>query len=657
MPCFFNVFSIVVVVSPNASGESSPAGMPAGELFIGLLLMTSTVFRHARTACKPVAMAVAICAAFPYSAFAQAKALEPVVVTATRAPQIAKDVLSDNIVITSEDIARSGHTSLADLLQGRRGIEIARNGGRGTNSSVYIRGTENRQNVVLIDGVRVGSATSGGATWANIPLSQVDRVEIVYGPLSSLYGADAVGGVVQIFTRKGSGPAAPTVSAGVGSYDRRNVEAGVSGSQSGFRYALSAAHERSDEFSATKPGAFGFNPDKDGYKSDSASGQFGFELAKGHELGLNFLRSRLESQYDASRNFDDRIISNLQTYAVSSRNRFLPNWSSQLQVGQSKDKTNSISVFPSRFDTTQTHVTWQNDVTVNTTDLLQMVLERRDEQVDSTTTALNRKRTTDSVAAAYQLKRGAHLASLSLRNDDSSQFGAYTTGNVAYGYRITGALRANASYGTSLRAPTFNELYFPGFGIPTNRPEKGKNAEIGLYYDDGTSQLTAVAFHNRITDLIVSTLPCPVTPENFAFGCAYNVNKALLAGVSLGAAQKLGNFTLNGSLDFQDPKDETTGRRLARRAKRHGTIGADYRAGATQAGAEIVFAGKRFDDPSNRNLLGGYGLLNLHASYDFARNWTLFGRWDNVLGKDYELARNYATAGSSVFVGVRYGLK
>ncbi len=621
--------------------------------------MTSSVTRPAPWASTP--LAIALCAAFSASAFAQTaqdKKLEPVLVTAARTPQIAREVLSDNVVITSEEIAKSGRTSLVDLLQRQRGIEITRTGGPGTASSVFLRGTDNKQNVVLVDGVRVGSSTSGGATWSAIPLSQIERVEIVYGPLSTMYGADAVGGVIQIFTKQGDGAPAPTVSAGVGSYATRNLEAGVSGSSGGFRYALRAAHERADSFSATKPGAFGFNPDKDGYDNDSASGQFGLQLAKGHEIGLSFLHSRLDSRFDSGATFDDRSKQRVATYGVYSKNRILPNWNSQLQLSQSVDKSTSDASFGhSVFDTTQKQISWQNNFTVGASDVLQLIAEQRKEEVDSSTPELIGARTTNSLAAAYQLRRDAHLAALSVRNDDNSQFGSATTGSVSYGYRLTNALRASANFGTSFRAPTFNDLFFPGFGIASNRPEKGRNADIGLYYEDGKSQYSAVYYRNRLSDLLVNTNVCPIEQATHPFGCAYNVNKALLTGVSLGASTLLGNFTVRGSLDLQDPKDETTGRQLARRAKRHGTLALEHNAGKLSSGGELIFSGKRFDDTSNRNNLGGYGVLNLFASYGFAPNWSLFGRWNNVLNKKYELARNYNTAESNLFVGVRYGMR
>ncbi len=589
----------------------------------------------------------------------------PVVVTATRTPQSAFNVLSDNTVITAEDIAHSGQTSLVGLLQQQRGIEITMAGGPGTSSSVFLRGADNKQSIVLIDGVRIGSSTLGGATWSSIPLPQIDHIEVVYGPLSSLYGADAIGGVVQIFTKKGDGPPRLTASAGYGSYATRSLDASLSGATGGdhsLRYAISAAHEASDGFSATKPGNFSYNPDKDGYKRDSASGQFGYALATDQEVGFNFLHSRLNAQFDSGTSpYDARSIQQLENYALYSKNRLTSNWTSSLQLSRTADKsgtdTRAVATGKSQIDTTQTDLSWQNDIVLGT-DVLQLLAERRKEQVDSTSTpALIGERVTNSIAASYQLKRGPHLATASLRNDNSSQYGSHTTGAIGYGYRFTNALRANASAGTSFRAPTFNELYFPGFGVATNKPEKGRNAEAGLYYDDGQTQANAVYYHNRVRDLLVTAAVCPADPAAHPFGCAYNVDHALLTGITLGAGTKLGNFTLRGSLDLQDPRDETTDKLLVRRARQHGTAALTYNAGAVQSGVELVLSGKRYDDSVNKNVLGGYSLLNLYANYDFAPGWSLFGRWNNVTNKNYELAKNYATAGSSVFVGIRYAMK
>jgi vitamin B12 transporter len=621
--------------------------------------MPLAIFKAARPS-RPLAIVSALVAVFSGTAQAQVKTLEPVVVTATRTAQVAADALSDTVVITADEIARSGDQSLVDLLQRQRGIEIARNGGRGASASVFIRGADNRQNIVLIDGVRTGSSTTGGANWSAIPLSQIDRIEIVYGPLSSLYGADAMGGVVQIFTKKGQDGVTPTAAATVGSYGTRTIEAGLSGTVQRFRFAASASHEEAEGFSNKKPGAFGYNPDRDGYMKDSANGQLGFELAKGHELGLSFLRSRLDSEYDNKATFDDHTVQRLENYALTSKNRLSANWTSNLQVARAYDKIKNFTTTQSFFNTRQTHFSWQNDINLRAADLLQFVLERRHEEVDSSTAAINRQRTTRSAALAYQMKRGAHLASFSLRNDDNSQFGSQSTGSIGYGYRITSALRANASLGTSFRAPTFNELYATSgafnFGVPTNQPEHGRNAEVGLQYEFGDARWSATYFHNRITDLIVRIAPCPL-PGYGPLGCPFNVNQGVLKGLSLAGSMRADKLIYRASLDLQDPKDETTGRRLPRRARTHGTLGLEYDAAGLTTGTELVFSSNRYDDAANKKRLSGYGLVNLYASYALAPNWSLFGRWNNVFDKNYELARGFATEGSSVFVGVRYAPK
>ncbi|MFC3109738.1 TonB-dependent receptor domain-containing protein [Undibacterium arcticum] len=629
--------------------------------------MTSVVSRHAIQALKPLAISFAVAAAFSVTASAQTTTstqdqVARVLVTASRTPVAAKDVLADNVVIGPEEIAQSGFTSIVDLLQQKRGIEISRTGGPGNVSSVFVRGAANAQSIVLVDGVRVGSSTTGAATWEAIPLSQIDHVEIVYGPLSSLYGSSAMGGVIQIFTKKGATGFHPSVSAGVGSYGTRNVEAGVSGGSAidgerNFHYAISAAHEQADGFSATKPaaGTFSFNPDKDGYDKDSVSGQFSVDLAKGHEIGLTLLQSRLNAQFDAGLGFDDRNVEKIENYSLYSNNQLLPNWHSKLQLAYGIDQTDTDASFgKSMIRTRQRQFGWQNDINLGS-DLLQLVAERREEKVDTDDGSVDGKRNTNSVAAAYQLKRDAHLASVSVRSDNSAQFGTHTTGSLAYGYHISSALRVNASYGTSFRAPSFNELYFPGFGVTSNKPEQGRNAEAGIYYEAGASHLSAVYYHNQINDLLVNTATCPVEQATHPFGCAFNVDKALLEGISLGASTRVGSFNLRGALDLQNPRDTTTDKTLARRAKRHGSVALEYAAGALKAGVETVFASTRFDDFANKKPLPGYALLNLYSSYDLAQNWSVFGRWNNALNKDYELAKNYATAGSNLFVGVRYG--
>ena len=617
--------------------------------------MTFPVARSVAPASLALALALA-------SSFALAQANPEVLVTASRTPQAAADILADHTLISSEEIVRSGASNIIDLLQKQRGIEVVRNGGPGTASSVLIRGADAKQSVVLVDGIRIGSSTTGIANWAALPLSSIERIEIVYGPLATLYGADAIGGVVQIFTRHGSGAPHLTAAISAGSDQARNADVGISGKTGGFSYAIAAMRDQDDGFSATKPGSSSYNADNDGYQRDSASARFAADVGAASEVGLQYLHSRLHAQYDSGASaFDTRTVQDLDNVAVFANTRVTPTWRVQGQVAQADDKSVSISSAAasstSAIETRQTQFSLQSDWMIGP-DLLQVLLERREEEVLSgSTAALNTSRATNSVGASYSLKRGPHLASASLRRDDSTQYGAKTTGAFGYGYRFTPSLRANLSAGTSFRAPTFNELYFPGFGVATNQPERGRNVEGGLHWNGGVSEASVVYFRNRLNDLLVTAAVCPVQPATHTFGCAYNVDRATLSGVTVSGRTRLYAIDLRGSLDFQDPRDDTTGKQLVRRAKRHAQVSADYTQGAFTTGAGLQVSGRRYDDLANRNMLGGYGLVNLFASYQVTRDWSVLARWNNVADKQYELARNYGTAGAQVFVGLRYGMR
>jgi vitamin B12 transporter len=590
--------------------------------------------------------------------------LDTVFVTATRTPQRADELIPDTAVIGSEEIDRAGAGSVADLLRRQRGIEIVRNGGPGASTSVFLRGANSNQVVVLIDGVRIGSSTTGAASWNAIPLSSIDHIEIVYGPLSALYGADAIGGVVQIFTKKSEGVGSPrfSASAGAGSYGARRYDAsvhGATGGQHSVSYALSGAREDASGFSSTRPGSSSYNKDDDGYARNSVNGRLAVQLTHDVEAGAQFLQSRLRAQYDSgASSYDTHNQQDIDSYAAFLNARLLPNWRSSLQAARSNDKLGSFTSMAasgaSQIDTRQDEFTWQNTLDLGG-DTLQVLFGHRKEEVlssASTSQALNRSRITNSVASAYDLRRGSHLLDLSLRRDQSV-YGGKTTGAAGYGYEFSKDLRATASVGTSFRAPTYNELYYPGYGLATNKPEQGRNAEAGVRYRFAGAELQANYYRNRLTDMIVTVNPCPSRTGS----CAYNVNHALLEGLSMSAESRLRGLDVRASVDLQDPRDETTGKQLARRARRHASLAAAYAVGQLDLGAELQASGSRFDDAANANRLGGYGLLNLYTTWRFTPDWSLLLRLDNALDKRYELARNYGTAGRSWFAALRYGIR
>jgi vitamin B12 transporter len=614
-------------------------------------------FPVSRQAAAPL---LALTLALPSISALADPALETVVVTAARTPQRADEVIPDVTVISSDAVARAGAGSVADLLRRQRGIEIVRNGGPGASTSVYLRGANSNQVVVLIDGVRIGSSTTGAASWNAIPLSSIDHIEIVYGPLSSLYGADAIGGVVQIFTKKSAGTPAFSASAGGGSYGTSQYDASVHGSTGGehsVSYALSSAREDSSGFSATRPGSSSYNKDDDGYTRNSVNGRLALQLAPGHEVGAQFLKSRLRAQYDSgAASYDTHSEQDIDSYAVFLNDRILPNWRSSLQAARSNDRlgsfTSAAASGASQIDTRQDETTWQNTFDLDGDTLQVLFGHRKEEVLSSSSTALNRSRITNSVAAAYDMRRGSHLLDLSLRKDHSV-YGGKTTGAAGYGFEFSKDLRATASVGTSFRAPTYNELYYPGYGLPTNKPEQGRNAEAGLRWQVAGAELQANYYRNRLTDMIVTVNPCPGRTGS----CAYNVNHALLEGLTMSAETRLHGLDLRASVDLQDPRDETTGKQLARRSRRHASLTAGYALDQFDLGAELQASGSRFDDAANLNRLGGYGLLNLYTTWRFTRDWSVLLRLDNAADKRYDLARNYGTAGRSWFAALRYGIR
>ena len=245
-------------------------------------------------------------------------------------------------------------------------------------------------------------------------------------------------------------------------------------------------------------------------------------------------------------------------------------------------------------------------------------------------------------------------------NDSISGYGPQTTGSASYGYFLSKQIRGNINYGTGFKAPSFNDLYFPDYGNQNLQAEKSKNAELGLHYESNQLDLHLIGFNSTVTNLIqytTSVPPCTLAQFNGPNGgCAGNVGVAKISGVSIGGVTKLSSFRLRASYDQQNPIDQTSGYLLAKRARKFGNVGAEYRYRKINIGTEGSFQGGRYNS-SNSNYMGGYAIFNLYGNYEFARDWTLFGRWNNIFNKDYQLTYGYNTPGSNLFVGVRYAMK
>ncbi|MEZ5643957.1 MAG: TonB-dependent receptor [Burkholderiaceae bacterium] len=578
-------------------------------------------------------------------------ALDTVVVTATRSEQPITDVVADVTVVDREAIDRSGAAALADVLARVPGVTVNRNGGPASSTSLYLRGAEGRFTAVFVDGVRIDSQSTGGATWNAIPLSQVERIEVLRGPAAAIYGSDALAGVVQIFTREGEQGFFPSVRVGLGTHGTRDVAASLRGGTDVVDYALGLGVERSDGFNAKPSG----NPDLDGYRNESFSGRLGWKLTKDQKLELTVLDNHQTAGYDGfTPGYDDQSKSHLQTVGLNWTARWSEAWNTRVGVTRGTDRYETT---PSPYLTETQVSTWllRNEVKLGKA-LLSVDLERREDDLrNDSTLPVQTDRHQNALAVGYGLRTGAHTLQLNARHDDDSEFGGESTGSIAYGYAITPTLRATASAGTAFRVPTLFQR-FSMYGTPDLKAETARNVEAGLRWQAGPSHAAVVVYRNEVKDLI-NYISGPGNCANgvgLYAGCYGNVGEARYSGVTISGGTKLGLVNLGGSLDLMRPKNLETGKLLARRAETQATVTADTALGNWRLGGELQHVGKRYNDAANTQALDAYTLLNLTASTTLARDWTLLARVDNATDKDYESVLGYATAGRTFYLGLSW---
>ena len=570
------------------------------------------------------------------------------VVTATRLPQRLSSTLQSTTVITAQDIAESGPQTLTALLQRLGGVEIASNGGGGQPSAVFMRGANSAHTLVLVDGMRIGSATTGTTAFENIPLDQIERIEIVAGPLSGVYGSDAIGGVIQIFTKGARTAPAYALSAGYGTYDTKAVNASFRRSVNDLDVALAAGYFDSAQFDATRP-TIPFdqhNPDRDPYRNANASAKLAYRFGTDHEIGVTGFFSDGKTHFDNGPATDDVNRQKLGAFEIYSRNQLTPLWQSRVRVGRGTDDIVTTGLFLAKFRTDQDQATWENTFSVPGGSLVAGAEYLR-QKITSDTDYAKTARTIGSAFAGFVGDYGLHGMQANVRYDDNSQFGGHTTGSLGYGYRVNESLRLRASAGSAFHAPTFNDLYFPFFGNPDLHAERSVSGDVGLDWQYGAHRVTATWFENRISNLIVFDL-ATFLPQN--------LDKARIRGGEFGYQGMLSETQLRAKLTLQRPENEANGSQLQRRAKAFGSVDASRTWQQWKFGGELVASGARFDssneDPATR--MGGYALLNLFAAYRFADGWIAELRWNNVTDKSYELAKHYNTPGSNVFVWVRW---
>jgi vitamin B12 transporter len=583
--------------------------------------------------------------------------LDPVVVTATRTAEPARDTLASVSVIDRAEIERRQGLSVPDLLRGLPGVAVDGSGGPGQPASVFLRGTDADHVLVLIDGVKVGSATLGTFPFEQIPLAQIDRIEVVRGPRSSLYGSEAVGGVIQIFTRKGGGPLTPRASVKAGSYDTASATLGLSGGGEDSWFNLGGSFEETDGFDACRgrsdpyAGCGVEEPDADGFRNLGLSARGGWRLGEGVELDLHLLRTEGRTDFDGTAFSGNSARTEQQVGGARARITPIDPWTLTLAAGRSWDKYRAYyqGDFLDRFDTQRDTLTLQNDLTLAKGQLATLGLDYQSDRVGGTVDYTKAFRDNLALFGEYQGTLGPGSAKLSLRRDDYSELGSHTTGNAALGWLFPGQVQTSLSYGSAFKAPTFNDLYYPIFGNPDLSPEQSRSAELKVSGGHASGDWALSLYRTEIDDLIAF--------DSFTFQVA-NLDRAEIRGLEGSAHLRLWEIDLGLSLTLLDPQNRSEGpndgKVLPRRPERMAQLDLDRSIGRWSVGATVYWSGRRYDDLANTVPLDPYTLVGLRAEYELSRAVRVQARLDNLLDDDYETAAFYNQAGRALYVTLRW---
>jgi len=578
--------------------------------------------------------------------------LDEVVVTAARSEQRISQTLLHTSVITQSDIQASGASDVPTLLRNLAGAEVTQNGGVGSQSSLFLRGTNSSHTLVLLDGVRIGSATSGATAIDQLMLDQIERIEVVRGNASSLYGAEAIGGVVQIFTKRGKGAPAMSASAGYGTHATRRASASLGGEVGDANFYLGASKFATDGVSAVntvlKPLA---NPDADGYDNISLSARTGYAFNQAHRIDASLFSSQGKVKYDnaygAATDTHDSDAT-LSKWSLSLTDQLLADWKSRLMLAQGADDVASYKngVRSSQYKTVNDQFSWQNTLAASEQGVLLLGVERLKQRVSGTTAFTMDARSSNSYFAGYTGDYGAHQVQANLRQDRYSDFGTANSGLLGYGLQVTDSWRITANVSTAFKAPTFNDMYYPlsyGYqGNPNLKPERARNLELGAHYVLAGLHLDGVLFRNRISDLIVT---------NSSYSTTDNLDEAVIEGVELVYGIQQDGLEIENSLTLQSPRNAKTGAQLSKRAQTLNTLTIARIFVAGRVGLELHSSSTR---PDGSNMLSAYSVINLSAQWQVAPHLGLNARMDNLFNEDYMLSHGYNTLGRVFYVGLNY---
>ena len=578
--------------------------------------------------------------------------LEQIIVTGTRTPQPVFESLSAATVIDRAAIERTQASNLNELLQRVPGVTFVRNGGRGAATSLFLRGNKSDHSLVLVDGIRVGSATLGSTALQLFNVDLIDRIEVVRGPKSSLYGSDAIGGVINIITRKGSNAAPLSIEAGVGSdsTQEHTLAAGFNGG--GHNVNLTLGHQATDGIDNTESTEL-TDGDNDAYRNTSVGLNYRYQQAENMGVGVTYQTNRAEVEYDtgctdlASPTFDSIACSpySKDQGTAASADVFVKPvdaWKSSLTLGYSVDDSKTRvdednvgeGFSGGDFKTERQEVTWQNDISFADTQLLTVGAEYYKDEVDSTTAYDVDSRDNTALFAQLQLNFSLLDVLLGARNDDNEQFGSETTYNAGLGFALSENLRLNASYGQGFKAPSFNDLYFPDFGNPDLEPEESENYDLELRGNFETTRFAVALYHNDLDNLI---------QYNPVIEAADQTAEARIKGIEASVSTLYYGWQFGLVANVLDTEDRATGLELRRVPEKSLQFDVDRNFGSLALGLSVQAEDSRFNDPANTESLSGFATVDMRARYAINASWQVKLKLDNILDRKYSTAAGFST--------------
>jgi vitamin B12 transporter len=570
-----------------------------------------------------------------------------IIVTASRSEQRIQDAMPATTLVTRADIDRAQTSDLPTLLRQVGGVEIAQNGGSGTVSSAFLRGAESRHTLVLIDGVPLNGLSFGTAALEHIALANIERIEIVRGNVSSLYGSAAIGGVIQIFTRESGKGQQTSVAIQKGSRGLTTTSAtSAINLKSNTRLSASVESISNTGFNAIDQSKIaGTNPDIDGYtrQTYSLGARQNFDMGN---IGLTVRKTKGRTQYDnnygPATQADESLFG---SEAASLHTQLTLNstlkFNGALSSGAEKLKAD-VTAYPYYINSKNKNGSAGLDWIVAKNQTISGAVEQTTQNIESNTVYAKTSRTQNSTRLGYQATFDAHQLQANVRQDRYSDFGKAGTHYLGYAYRLTDAWRVNTSISTGFNAPTFNDLYYPyGSGNINLRPERVKSRELGIQYAVAKSEARAVWFSNSYDDLIAN---------DSAF-MRVNILKARTTGVEFSGKHTINATNFSSGLTIQTPTDLTNNTRLARRADSLGFINVQHDIGDWQMGGNLKYSGAR---PDGTKTLESYTLFDLTGAYRVDAAFKVTARIENVTNQKYETVYGYNQPGRGIFVGLNW---